>query len=64
LNYLKNIFKDKEIKNREILITDEMIFRYNIVSEIDYVTIELWFLVKDENIEYKNIDFIKNAENF
>ena len=64
LNYLKNIFKNDISNEKEFLIWDEVKLRYNIINEIDYTTIEIWFIVKNENIEYKNTDFIKKAEHF
>lgn len=64
LDYLKTIFTGLEIKNKEVLINSDFKFRYNITNEIDYTTVEMWFVVISKDLEHINTDFIKSAEKF
>jgi hypothetical protein len=53
ISYLKNVLNLEKIENREVDLAD-YILRYNISSEIDYITLEIYFTCKDDNKEVLN----------
>lgn len=63
-NYLKSIFKVDFIENNQMKINDEFVLKYQVLNEIDYTTIELHFVVLDENKDYFNDEFIQIYNSF
>jgi hypothetical protein len=54
ISYLKQILNLEKIENREILFSDSYLLKFNIISEIDYITLEIYLTFKDENKEISN----------
>ena len=44
----------KTFENKSISLDEEFTLKYNIINEIDYTTIEIWFLVKDTKKLYSS----------
>jgi hypothetical protein len=64
ISYLKKILNLEKIENREVLFSDLYLLKYNITSEIDYVTLEIYLTFKDETKEFSNIDFLNKYNSF
>ena len=58
IKYLETLF-DKSFYNRELVIDKDFKLKYNLISEIDYITIELWFVSIHINYEIINIDLLE-----
>lgn len=57
-NYLKDLLQCN-IENKSIILDNDYLLKYNIVTEIDYITIEIWLVTKNSNKKYSSEEIIK-----
>lgn len=61
LYYLENLL-EKKAENNSISLDDNFILKYKFIEEVDYVTIELWLICKNNEITISNEKLINKFD--
>jgi hypothetical protein len=51
-----------KFENNSINIDDDFILKYKLVEEVDYITIELWTILKDDKNTISDIQIINKFQ--